>query len=254
MSVDPRLLETIADRAWPARQSGALGGWRLNASDGWSRRINACWPLGEPDRPIDEALDAVEAFYAARGLPPCFKLADGAVVPGNLSEHLRARGYHPAHGTLVMTGDAAGVADDRSRDVGGPVVLLSDTPDPTFETVFTASADGNAADARERLDALARIPAPARFARLELDGRTAALGATAIDGDWAGIFGMRTLPGDRRKGLARRILAALLTEASALGARQAYLQVEADNVPAIALYSGLGFKPAYGYRYWAVEG
>uniref|UniRef100_B0T2T4 GCN5-related N-acetyltransferase n=1 Tax=Caulobacter sp. (strain K31) TaxID=366602 RepID=B0T2T4_CAUSK len=245
MIVDPRLLETVADRAWPARQSGALGGWRLNASDGWSRRINACWPLGEPDRPIDEAIDAAEAFYAARGLPACFKLADGAVVPSTLSEHLRARGYRPTHGTLVMVGEAFGVAD--------PGVSLSDAPDPAFEAVFTASADGNAADARERLDALARIPAPARFARLDRDGAPAALGASAIDGEWVGIFGMRTLPGHRRQGLALRILGTLLAEAKTLGARLAYLQVEADNAPAIALYSGLGFTPAYGYRYWVME-
>jgi len=246
MTLDPRLLEIVADRAWPARESGALGGWRLNASDGWSRRINACWPLGEPDRPIDEAIAAVEAFYAARGLPACFKLADGAVVPTTLSEHLRARGYRPAHGTLVMVGAVAGGPVD-------PDVTLSDAPDPAFEAVLTASAAGNAADARERLDALARIPAPARFARLDLDGEVAALGACAVDGDWVGIFGMRTLPGHRRKGLARRVLDALLSQASDLGARQAYLQVEADNAPAIALYSGLGFTPAYGYRYWAVK-
>lgn len=249
MTVDPRLLEIVADRAWPARQSGALGGWRLNASDGWSLRINACWPLGEPDRPIDEAIDAAEAFYAARGLPARFKLSDGAVVPANLSEHLRARGYRPTHGTVVMVGEASGVIAGATD----AAVTLSDAPDPAFEAVLTASAAGNAADARERLDALGRIPAPARFARLEVDGAVAALGATAVDGEWAGIFGMRTLPGHRRKGLARRILAALLHEARELGARRAYLQVEADNAPAIGLYSGLGFVPAYGYRYWAVE-
>lgn len=222
-----------------------MGGWRLNASDGWSLRINACWPLGEPDRPIDEAIDAAEAFYAARGLPPRFKLADGAVVPSTLSEHLRARGYRPVKGTVVMIGEAGGAPD--------AAVTLSDTPDPAFEAILAASADGNAGDARERLDALGRIPAPARFARLDLEGETAALGATAVDGQWAGIFGMRTLPGHRRKGLARRILGALLAEAAALGARQAYLQVEADNAPAIALYSGLGFTPAYGYRYWVTD-
>ena len=246
MTPDPHLLEIVTDRAWPARQSGALGGWRLNASDGWSRRINACWPLGEPGLPVDEAIAATEAFYAARGLPACFKLADGAVVPSNLSEHLRARGYHPTHGTLVMVGEAAGGGED-------PAVSLSEVPDPAFEAVLAASAAGNLADARERLDALSRIPAPARFARLDLDGEVAALGATAVDGDWAGIFGMRTLPDHRRKGLARRILGALLAQARALGARQAYLQVEADNAPAISLYSGLGFTPAYGYRYWVVE-
>lgn len=246
MNQDPRQLEIVADRAWPARRSGALGGWRLNASDGWSRRINACWPLGEPGLPVDEAIAATEAFYAEHGLPACFKLADGAVAPVNLSEHLRARGYQPTHGTLVMVGEVA----------SGPVdsaVTVSDAPDPAFEAVLAASAAGNLADARERLDALARIPAPARFARLDLDGEVAALGATAIDGDWAGIFGMRTLPDHRRKGLARRILGALLGEARVLGARQAYLQVEADNASAIGLYSGLGFTPAYGYRYWVVE-
>lgn len=246
MTLDSRHLEPVADRAWPARHSAALGGWRLNASDGWSLRINACWPLGEPDRPVDEAIAAAEAFYAARGLPARFKLADGAVVPANLSEHLRARGYYPTHGTVVMTGAAVGQAD--------PAASLSSAPDPAFEAVFVASAAGNAADARERLDALSRIPAPARFARLDLDGQTAALGAIAVDGEWVGIFGMRTAPGHRRKGLARRILRVLLNEAQALGARRAYLQVEADNAPAIALYAGLGFTPAYGYRYWVAEG
>jgi GNAT superfamily N-acetyltransferase len=245
MIVDPRLLEPVADRAWPARESAALGGWRLNASDGWSLRINACWPLGDPGWPVDEAIDAVEAFYATRGLPTRFKLADGAVVPANLSEHLAARGYRPVHDTLVMVGEVIG---------GAPAAaILSDRPDPAFEAVFAASAAGNAADARERLDALARIPAPARFARLDLDGETAALGASAVDGEWVGIFGMRTLPDHRRRGLARRILATLLHEASILGARWAYLPVEADNAPAIALYSDLGFLPAYGYRYWVAE-
>lgn len=248
MTVDPRLLETVADRAWPARRTEALGGWRLNASDGWSLRINACWPLGEPDRPIDEAIAATEAFYAARGLPARFKLSDGAVVPANLAEHLRARGYRPTHGTVVMVGEV--LAASEAHD---PAITISDGPDPAFEAVLAASAAGNAADARERLDALSRIPAPARFGRLDVDGRPAALGATAVDGDWAGIFGMRTLPNYRRQGLARRILTALLAQAHALGARRAYLQVEADNTPALALYGGLGFVPAYGYRYWVVE-
>src|SRR3954464_3663705 len=129
MTVDPRLLEIVADRAWPARQSGALGGGRLNASDGGSRRINACWPLGEPERPIDEAIDAAEAFYAAHGLPARFKLSDGAGGPVNLSDHLRARGYRPTHGTLVMVGEAAGMV----VGLTDAAVTVTDAPDPAFE-------------------------------------------------------------------------------------------------------------------------
>ncbi len=205
-------------------------------------RSNACWPLGEPDREIETAIDAAEAWFQARGLPPRFKLTDGATAPEDLPQRLSRRGYADCKQTLVMIGPTLGRSD--------PEVTLSAAPDPSFEAVFTASAGGNFDDARERLEILARIPAPARFARLVVGGEPAALGACAVEGQWAGVFGMRTTPEHRRKGLARRVLGALLAEAAVLGARRAYLQVEASNEPAIALYERDGFRAAYAYRYW----
>jgi ribosomal protein S18 acetylase RimI-like enzyme len=242
--VSPFVIEPVADAAWPARERERLGGWRLNATDGFSLRINACWPLGEPDRDPEAAIDAVEAFYAERGLPVRFKLTDGATSPIDLADRLERRGYTPHGETLLMTGPVVGAAD--------PEVVLSADPDPAFEALLVASAKGNAADARERLEALGRIPAPARFARLTVEGRTAALGACAVDGEAVGIFGMRTDPDFRRRGLARRVLDALLAEAAGLGARTAYLQVEEANTPAIALYAARGFSTAYRYRYWSL--
>jgi ribosomal protein S18 acetylase RimI-like enzyme len=242
VGVDPVVLEPIADRAWPARERSTLGGWRLNAADGWSMRSNACWPLSAPDRDVEAAIDAAEAWLSARGLPPRFKLTDGAASPDDLPERLARRGYADRKKTLVMVGPALGQAD--------PAVTLFTAPDATFEAVFTASAGGNLADARERLETLGRIPAPARFVRLDVEGDPAAIGASAVEGEWAGIFGMRTAPEHRRKGLARRVLRALLAEAGALGASRAYLQVEAGNAPAIALYELEGFRAAYAYRYW----
>ena len=240
--VDPAVLEPIADRAWPPRERSALGGWRLNAADGWSMRSNACWPLAAPDRDVEAAIDAAEAWLSARGLPPRFKLTDGAMAPDDLAERLARRGYAACKTTLVMVGPALGEVD--------AAVTLFETPGSTFEAVFTASADGNLADARERLETLGRIPPPARFARLDVDGAPAAIGASAVEGEWAGIFGMRTAPDHRRKGLARRVLRALLAEVAALGASRAYLQVEAGNAPAIALYELEGFRAAYAYSYW----
>lgn len=239
--IDPAVLEPLADDAWPARERERLGGWRLNASLGRSMRINACWPLAAPDRDPEVALDAVEAWFVQRGLPPRFKLTDGVVAPSDLAERLSARGYAPCKETVVMLGLTGGAGD--------PAVRLSTTPDATFEAVFTATA-GDPEDGRERLDALGRIPAPARFARLDVDGAPAAIGCGAIGGGFAGVFGMRTAPDHRRKGLARRVLRALLAEAKGLGADRAWLQVEADNAPAIALYADEGFAPAYRYRYW----
>ena len=239
--IDPAILEPLADDAWPARERARLGGWRLNAASGRSMRINACWPLDPPDRDPEAALDAAEAWFAARGLPPRFKLTDGVFAPDDLAERLAARGYASCKETVVMLGSTGGEGD--------PEVRISAAPDATFEAVFTATA-GDPEDGRERLDALGRIPAPARFARLDIDGAPAAIGASAIGGGFAGVFGMRTTPDHRRKGLARRVLRGLLAEAGALGAKRAWLQVEADNAPAIALYADEGFESAYAYRYW----
>ena len=239
--IDPARLEPLADDAWPARERATLGGWRLNATSGHSMRINACWPLGAPDRDVDAAILAAEAWLDARGLPPRFKLTDGACAPADLDRKLAARGYAPTKETLVMLGPTRGEGSDR--------VVISTTPDDAFQAVFTATA-GDPEDGRERLETLRRIPAPARFARLDINNAPAAIGASAIGGGFAGIFGMRTAPDHRRKGLARLVLRALLAEASMLGADRAWLQVEADNAPAIALYADEGFAPAYRYRYW----
>ncbi|MDG2523152.1 GNAT family N-acetyltransferase [Caulobacter segnis] len=242
LKVDPKLLEPIADRAWPAAEQLRMGGWRLNASVGFSQRINACWPLGRPDRRAPAAIEAVERWYAARGLAPRFKLTDGATAPRTLAQQLEKRGYQPRNRTLVMVGPCKGEGDSG--------VLIEARPDQAFEAVFTATAGGNLSDARERLDALRRIGPPAFFARIEGEDGPAAIGASAVEGEWAGIFAMRTAPDHRRKGLARRVLSSLMQAAAWEGATRAYLQVEADNAPAIAMYQAAGFATAYTYAYW----
>ena len=141
-----------------------------------------------------------------------------------------------------MVGEATGEGDAAVR-------LLS-APDATFEAVFTASA-GDPEDGRERIEALGRIPPPALFAKLDIDGAPAGIGVAALGGGFAGVFGMRTAPAHRRKGVARRIFRALLAEARQRGVERAWLQVEADNAPAISLYAEEGFEPAYRYRYWS---
>lgn len=240
MTIDPLLLEPIADRAWPAAQRGRLGGWLLNASAGFSGRINACWPLGDPGLPVRNAVEVAEGWYAARGLPPLFKPVDGAADPALIAE-LERRGYAPRTPTLMMVGplDAAG---GRARVTG--------SPDDGFAAVFTA-AQGDPADAEERMGAFRRIAPPRFFARADVDGEPAAIGGSAVEGEWAGLFGMRTAPAHRRKGLAREVVGALVAAARGAGATRGYLQVEASNAPAIALYEGFGFATAYRYRYWA---
>lgn len=238
------ILQPIAARAWPAERAAQIGGWRLHAANGFSGRANCCWPLAAPDRPEDEAIAQVEAWYADKGLPALFIMPEVEPLEP-LRRRLEARGYRPIKPTLVMAGPLS--EGDFAQ------VRVSDQVDDGFQALF-AQVQGDPADAAERIGTLQRIAQPRAFASVldhdEAGVRTVAIGASAVEGDWAGIFGMRTAPDHRRRGLARAVIAALADAARAAGARRAYLQVEADNAPAIILYRALGFETAYRYRYW----
>jgi GNAT superfamily N-acetyltransferase len=240
--VKPGILEPIAARGWPAAEEARLGGWRLYATSGFSGRINACWPLDDPNKVLDAAIEAAEVWYEARGLTCVFKIVEQACAPAGLTARLAALGYRPRTETLMMTGPLDGEVD--------PEVVVATALDPGFEAVFAAAGTGAAGDTRERLETLARIAPPRGFARLDVAGAPAAIGACAVDGDWSGVFGMRTAVDFRRRGLGRRIFRSLLAFSRQAGARRAYLQVEAENEPAIALYEAAGFEEAYRYRYW----
>jgi ribosomal protein S18 acetylase RimI-like enzyme len=69
------------------------------------------------------------------------------------------------------------------------------------------------------------------------------------DGDLAGLFEVATDETERRRGHARRTVLSALKWARLRGAREAWLQVEADNEAAIALYRSIGFDEIYRYHY-----
>ncbi len=76
-----------------------------------------------------------------------------------------------------------------------------------------------------------------------------ACGLVKFEAGYAGLFAVHTATALRGQGLGRSIVSALLAEAARQGAHSAYLQVTADNAPALALYERFGFTPAYEYWY-----
>ena len=243
--IDARLIEPIAARGWPAADSAELGAWRLYASSGQSGRINTCWAFEPSGLDVDKAIAAAEAWYEARGLPPKFKIVQVGEAAFDLIARLRRRGYHSNTPTLTMLGPLGGELD--------PDATIAAHTCAGFAHVFADPSFGHEADAAERLAALGRIPMPRGFALIRREGQPAAVGACAVDGEWAGVMGMRTSPAFRRQGLARRLFRTLTAFAASAGATRGYLQVDEDNASAIALYEAEGFESSYLYRYWAKD-
>lgn len=74
------------------------------------------------------------------------------------------------------------------------------------------------------------------------DGRTAGLAVIRVAGGEAEILTIATDPAERRKGIARRLLSAILEALSGGGVTAVFLEVGVTNQAALALYKSLGFE------------
>jgi ribosomal protein S18 acetylase RimI-like enzyme len=244
-----RDLEAVSLRTWPPLHVEEYDGWVLRAGGGVTGRANSVWPRDTGVLDIDSKLSAVERFYATHGLRSMLQLSPASRPPG-LADLLQARGYAVrAAPRAVQTAPLRPVADMCDASDVRITPHLDDTWFGIVGEVNTTFGR-NAPTARALLRG---VEAPSAYAVVLLDGQPAAAGRGVVDGRWLGIFNMATLPGFRRRGAARAVLSALAAWASSLGATDAYLQLEADNDAAPALYEKAGFTTAYEYAYWSLS-
>jgi ribosomal protein S18 acetylase RimI-like enzyme len=90
------------------------------------------------------------------------------------------------------------------------------------------------------------------FATIEAGEPTApavAIGRVAVERPWAGFSAIEVDPSARRLGHARAVMVTLTEWAASHGAVRAWLEVLADNEPALSLYGTLGFADHHRYSY-----
>ncbi|WP_330240608.1 GNAT family N-acetyltransferase [Streptomyces sp. NBC_00525] len=236
----------VSARAWQPVESEPLGDWLLRASAGFTRRANSVLPLGDPGLPLGRALGRVRQWYADRDLPAYVQTATGAEgaqeeLCAALEEHgwrrevtaelriaaLAPVGDLPAEISRVRLSRTAGsewLARYQRVGTPGPEVtaVLRGGPSVWFATV--PGGPGEAAPA--------------------------AIGRCVVDGRWAGFMAVEVAPEHRRRGLATAVMTALARQAMDEGASAAWLQVEADNEGARALYEGMGFAVHHLYHHF----
>jgi [ribosomal protein S18]-alanine N-acetyltransferase len=79
------------------------------------------------------------------------------------------------------------------------------------------------------------------LAAVDGEGALLAWGGVRIVGDAAEVLTVGVIRAARRRGIARRLLRALLAAAAARGATEAFLEVRVDNAAARRLYEAEGF-------------
>jgi ribosomal protein S18 acetylase RimI-like enzyme len=132
-------------------------------------------------------------------------------------------------------------------------------PDPVPAAEVVASA--------AEVDAVLDVANPDSFARPGTDGVDAWLGLRSAGGGLVGVGavlrmsdrtghlrGVSVLPSARGRGLGTTLSAALTARAQVGGSGVATLGVYVDNVPAMAIYTGLGYAVAHTFASGPVRG
>ena len=237
-----RQIEEAGMNAWPAHQQMLYDGWLLRFADGYTKRANSVMPVYASSLDVVEKIDYCEEVYRQMGLPPVFRLTP--LAPENLDLALQVRGYQKLHPTRVLTLPLV------NWDSPAPQKnLIREMPLEQWMGVFSEISGSLVEKQPAHAQILRNILTPHLTAALEISGKWVACGLGVLERDWFGLFDIVTHPDYRQQGLATQLIAGMLDWAQAQGAKQSYLQVMENNVPALRLYEKLGYADTYGYWY-----
>lgn len=267
------LLE-LANAGWPALETVEVDGWIARLSHGVTKRANSVWPRSEA-KDAAASIERVESLYRERGLRPAFQLTDADAA---LQAMLGERGYDVVDETLVMSAPlasaprasarsaecvemrrvehGAALRSARSLSLGRVTSEACAEGEITIETAPSAewlhtwwAVDGRGGDAERDVARRIMCGGEALYATLcDVTGVACVARLALVEGR-GGVYALATRADARRRGHARRVVAALIAAAAQRGVTGLWLQVIAGNVGAITLYRSLGFTPAGAYRY-----
>ncbi len=238
-----RRYEAAGFRAWPAAAVHYDGTWVVRLTAGHpAKRLNSVNPLDPGDiQHMADRIGRASRRFDAYGRPLTFRMSP--LSGPDLAAYLDREGWSRFDESLVMRlplADAqlSGAMDQIPlKDIGRFVdasLSIHERPADLRPGFF------------ELLDGIR--PNKGMFV-LEDGGRPVSNVLCVQDGVMAGLFDVGTLPDARRKGHGHDVVGSALRWAAKLGAKTAWLQIEADNEAGLALYRRFGFREAYRYAY-----
>jgi len=225
-------------------QQRVLDGWLLRFSPGKAKRARCINALCAGRLPLSEKLARSERAYSNAALPMIVRITPFSEPP-QLDETLDAMGLRRFDDTRVMVLPDLRVLD--APKPGDP--KLQPVTSQDFAQAIGTLRESPAAQRTAHAERLRHAPLPYRGFVVRRGGETLACGQYVVESEVVGLYDVFTAPVVRGQGFASALCKALLLRAREDGAERAYLQVEADNGAARAVYRRLGFADAYAYHY-----
>jgi len=241
------LLSRIEDAGLNASappQQRWLDGWLVRFSPGKAKRARCVNAVAAGRMSLAERLAASQQVFADAQLPLIVRVTPFS-QPSGLDAYLAQCGLRRFDDTRVMVMTLA----DQDLSPLPPGLQFNALALEPFARRVGELRGSPLAQRQAHAERLLNSPVPFSAFELMRDGETVACGQIALENDLVGIYDVFSAPASRGRGHATLLCRHLLAQARERGARHAYLQVEADNAPARAIYSRLGFADAYAYHY-----
>jgi len=243
--IDAQRIEEAGLNALQTQRQLFYDGWVLRLSPGSAKRARSVNAHFGSTLPLAQKIAHCEKTYARCGLPVIFRITPFS-RPAELDATLAQAGYEAFDETLVqaMTLDAPPLA--AQMDDGTRVRVVDPT---TFAQAIGTLRNASDAQRDAHLERLRHSPLVSRMMVVQENDEIVCAAQIAGEGAIAGLFDVATAASARRRGHARAVLHAIFAWAYEHAFTTIYLQVNAGNAPAIALYRAFGFETVYTYHY-----
>ena len=244
------LLSRIEDAGLNASappQQRWVDGWLVRFCPGRARRARCVNAVAAGRLSMQEKFALCQQVFDDAQLPLIFRITPLS-QPDRLDSWLEGLGLlKSAEARVMVNADLASVEPEPLPQGLG----LQRVGHTAFAQIVGQLRGSPLAQQQAHAQRLELSPVPFEGWVLRRSGESAVLacGQTAAEADMVGLYDVFTAPDARNNGWARKLCAHLLDRARRRNARVGYLQVDADNLPARAVYRRLGFDDAYGYHY-----
>ncbi|MFS0871010.1 GNAT family N-acetyltransferase [Paenibacillus xylanilyticus] len=239
---DHKTIEELSLNHWQPLSTLLYDGWVLRFANGYTKRANSIQPIHYSTQDVHAKIDECERIYASNQLSTIFKITP-FIQPDHLDQLLQDKGYVIVDHSSIQTRSLEHLQEPKHSFVQIDEQLTEEWLDH-----FCRLNQVNNLQRRTMTQMLSNIRTCKALISLSVDGQVVACGLGVVERGYIGLYDIITDVNYRNRGLAEQMILHLLHWGKRQGATSSYLQVVANNRPALRLYAKLGYSEVY--RYW----